>query len=294
MRRLNGFVVRIMGNNFAVFILTHGRPDRVFTIDTLRRCGYSGKVFYVVDDEDTTLDEYVRRFGKQVIVFNKGEIAERYDEGDTTGDRRAVFYARNACFDIAKENGIDYFLQCDDDYLSFEYRYVQDGRLMTVECRQLDELFSEMVGFLESTGAVTVALAQGGDFIGGANGGNARKGLLRKAMNTFFCKTERPFSFVGRINEDVNTYVTLGQRGVLILTYTGAMVRQVRTQSNIGGMTELYLDGGTFRKSFYSVMYAPSCVKVAMMNSSHARLHHKINWGAAVPKILEEKWKRKT
>ena len=56
-------------------------------------------------------------------------------------------------------------------------------------------------------------IAQGGDFIGGAKSLNFRKGILRKAMNTFICDTERPFTFVGRINEDVNTYVTLGSRG---------------------------------------------------------------------------------
>ena len=29
---------------------------------------------------------------------------------------RAIVYARNACFDLAKDLGITYFIQLDDDY----------------------------------------------------------------------------------------------------------------------------------------------------------------------------------
>ena len=46
-----------------------------------------------------------------------------------------------------------------------------------------------MIKFLDQTGAITVALAQGGDYIGGVDNGNFKKKLLRKAMNSFFCRT---------------------------------------------------------------------------------------------------------
>ena len=34
-----------MDNNFAVFILTHGRPDNVKTLQTLKKCGYTGAIY---------------------------------------------------------------------------------------------------------------------------------------------------------------------------------------------------------------------------------------------------------
>lgn len=43
-------------------------------------------------------------------------------------------------------------------------------------------------------------------------------------------------------------------------------------------MTELYLDAGTYVKSFYTVMYCPSCVVVSAMGTAHRRLHHHIKW----------------
>ncbi|MEW3551668.1 hypothetical protein MZV21_26770 [Escherichia coli] len=39
-----------MRDDFCAFILTHGRPDKVLTYRTLRRAGYTGKIFIVVDE----------------------------------------------------------------------------------------------------------------------------------------------------------------------------------------------------------------------------------------------------
>lgn len=111
-------------------------------------------------------------------------------------------------------------------------------------------------------------------------------------MNTFFCSTDRKFKFIGRINEDVNTYTFLGSTGNLFLTILNVSITQITTQHNAGGMTELYLDSGTYIKSFYTVMYCPSFVKVGIMQSVNQRLHHQISWEHAVPVILDEKYKK--
>lgn len=60
-----------MRDDFCAFILTHGRPDKVLTYRTLRRAGYTGKIFIVVDDEDKTRHQYMAEFGEQVLVFSK-------------------------------------------------------------------------------------------------------------------------------------------------------------------------------------------------------------------------------
>lgn len=111
-------------------------------------------------------------------------------------------------------------------------------------------------------------------------------------MNTFFCDIEKPFQFVGRINEDVNTYTWLANQGKLLFTTTEANITQLQTQSNNGGMTDVYLDSGTFLKSFYSVIFSPQAVKIATMGDKHKRIHHNINWNACAPKILNEKYKK--
>lgn len=64
------------------------------------------------------------------------------------------------------------------------------------------------------------------------------------------------------------------------------------TQTNAGGMTEIYLDAGTYVKSFYTVMMQPSSVRVSLMQSTHLRMHHSVKWRHTVPVIVDEKHRR--
>lgn len=282
-----------MRNNFAVFILTHGRPDRVLTLDTLKKCNYTGKWYLVIDNEDAKANEYFEKYGRdRVLQFDKLAISKTFDTCDTFDDRRTIVYARNVCFKLAKELGIDYFLELDDDYTNFRFRVEKEGVLRTIYCKHIDEVFEAMLDFLDVPSISTVALAQTGDFIGGTQSNVFKKKLCRKAMNSFFCKTNKPFTFIGRINEDVNTYVNLGTKGELLFTVAECSLDQLATQSNKGGMTDVYLDSGTYLKSFYSIITNPSCVKIGLMGQSNKRVHHKILWDYCLPKIINEKYKK--
>lgn len=279
-------------DDFAVFILSHGRPDSVHTLRTMEKGNYTGKWYIVIDNEDKQADEYYKKYGKEhVKMFDKLAVSKTFDTADLSQERRAIVYARNACFDIAKEIGLKYFVEFDDDYTSFGFRYPKDGKLVQKSCDNLNDVFALMLDFLIDSNALTVCMSQGGDHIGGLNG-NWRKSLLRKVMNSFFCRTDRPFQFLGRVNEDVNTYTYLGSQGHLMFTVTDIMLNQLQTQSNAGGMTDLYLDGGTYLKSFYTVLFMPSAVTVQPMGTAHKRLHHNVDWECCVPKILSEELKQ--
>lgn len=275
--------------NFAAFILTNGRPDNVKTYRTLRRCGYTGPIRLLVDDLDKTRDQYVETYGDEVVVFDKKAIAATFDQGDNFQDMRAIIYARNASFQVAKKLGVKYFIQLDDDYNHFQYRFDDKLEYSPKAVRGLDDVFGALLRFFIDSGAHSVALAQGGDFIGGPSSKLAQVvQLKRKCMNSFICSVDRPFQFVGRINEDVNTYTRGASTGLLLLTTNQATLEQTTTQSSAGGMTELYLDSGTYVKSFYSVMYQPSSVKVGMLRDRSERLHHVVSWRHTAPKILRE------
>jgi hypothetical protein len=277
---------------FGAVILTHGRPDNVLTFKSLRRQGYTGPIYLIVDNEDSSVEKYRENFGaEKVIVFDKKAISETFDTADTQEDRKAIVYARNVSFKIAEDLGLDYFIQLDDDYTSFMYRFPWKGKLGSKQIRYLDRIFDAMVDLLEDTGAATVAMSQGGDHIGGIDGKNFYKGLTRKAMNSFVFRTDRPMEFVGRINEDVNTYVTKGSRGDLFFTAMQIQLCQVATQQSEGGMTGMYLDSGTYVKSFYTVMMHPSSVKIGTMGNIHRRYHHMVSWDHTVPKIISDKYR---
>lgn len=284
-----------MRKDFAIFILTHGRPDSVVTAKTLSQCGNTNRIYYIIDNEDKYADKYYWNFGRDnVIMFDKLAKSAQFDTMDITigRDRRSIVYARNACFDIAKDIGLKYFLELDDDYTTFRSRIFDGDKLSTVYVRDFDSVVDEMITFLETTNALTVTFSQTGDFIGGCGSKVYKERLTRKAMNSFFCKTDKPFNFIGRINEDVNTYVLLGSRGELMFTVADIALNQLTTQKNTGGMSDLYLDSGTYVKSFYTVMANPSCVKISEMGDTHRRIHHRINWEHAVPKIVSSRYKK--
>lgn len=150
-------------------------------------------------------------------------------------------------------------------------------------------MFSLLVEYLDNSPISTIAFSQGGDHIGGFDG---KVLVKRKAMNSFICSVKKPFKFIGRINEDVNTYVHLGGLGNIFLSIMSLQLDQKDTQSNAGGMTDVYCDSGTYVKSFYSVMINPACVDIRPMGVSHKRLHHHISWANAVPCIINEKYKK--
>ena len=284
-------------DDFAVFILTHGRPNSVKTIKTLKKCGYTGKVFIVIDDEDDTAAEYIIKYGDKVKVFSKEKISKTFDEADNFKDRRSIVYARNACFDIAKDIGIKYFMQLDDDYTRFEQRFDENLKYIpsTPLVTTLDSYLASLLQFFKKTNILSIAIAQGGDFIGGSESGFAKQVMLkRKCMNTFICSTDRRFNFIGRINEDVNTYTNLASQGGVFFTLNQFSVKQAQTQKTKGGMTDIYLENGTYVKSFYSIIFMPSAVKIGLMGNKKdsKRLHHKIKWNNCVPKIIAQKYKK--
>jgi len=282
----------------ALFILSHGRADRVITYDTLLKQSYKGDVYVIADNEDKQLKRYEKRFGDKLIVFDKKEFAKQVDAADTSGKRNCIIFARNYNFVAARELGVTHFLQLDDDYTRFEWclNHRKEYVCAQNKIKNLQRLFSACWDFLDETPFKTIALAQTGDFIGGAENKLVRYAstgqIYRKAMNSFFFRTDRPVNFVGRVNEDVNTYVGGGRVGHLFATIPQARISQAQTQANSGGMTEMYLDEGTYLKSFYTVIISPSSVKVSTMGAVNRRLHHQIYWNNTCPVIVDPKYQK--
>lgn len=280
--------------NFAVFILAHENPDRVVTWTCLEKYGYTGKKYIVLDDQDKCISQFQDKYGKDnILLFSKDYAQTLFDIMDRGKNRGCAVFARAAIPKLARDVGCKYFLVLDDDYVEFQYRFPEDGKLKLVYPTNLDKAFEYAVDFLDENKNVTcIAFAQGGDFIGGVQGSNFNKKVLRKVMNSFICDVDRPFQFNGRTNEDVNAYCLEGSRGKVFLTFVDLMVNQADTQQTNDGMTQIYLEQSTYTKSFYTVMCCPSFAKIRMMGDKHWRIHHSIDWEHAVPKIISGRYKK--
>lgn len=296
-------------DTFAIFILSHGRANRVKTVNALKYGNYSGKWFLLLDDEDEQIPDYKRLFGDEhVIIFSKADVAKEFDIMDNFDGNRVITYARNAVNHIAKDMGFKYFWELEDDY-SLVYRPEIYGHLPTIRIHRLDDVIECFLNFLDATNVKTVAFAQNGEMMGGVNGEIHKKLVKRKAMNSFFFRTDNaPDSpgdqFIGRMNDDVNWYTDAGKRGATIFQISCCAVDQPTTQQNKGGISATYKAFGTYAKSFYSVMLRPDCTKVYTLGSNGTtsagnkyncdmRVHHFIDWEYCVPKILSDKYKKR-
>lgn len=273
-----------MNYKFGVFIFCWGRPDFDNTVQSLRRCGYTGKIYMLLDDLDETRHKYIEKYGKEnCYVFDKRAVAAKSDPMNNFGNLASTLFVSNTMFDAAKHFGLDYFAAMCDDYTNFSHKRETERRT-----RKLDEVFALFIDFLSNAKCVNcIAFAQGGDFA------TAKKPMCkRKVMNSFICATERPFVYKGAMNDDVNMYVYNGVRGGIYFTYNRFMLHQLSTQVVKGGLSEVYKRFGTYVKSFYSVMLWPSGVKIIMMGAKNPRIHHAVDYNATVPCIIREEYKK--
>ena len=288
-------------DDFAVFILSHGRADNVKTYSSLRQCGYTGKIYILIDDLDKTAAKYEELYGEEIIKFSKEDAKAYTDTCDCIPQTNTVLFARNACFRVAKQLGIKVFWQLDDDYDSFGWTIDNQGRYATSgydrNTKSLNDILASYRKFFESCKASAIAICQGGDLFGGKDSSYvhfARQQVFtRKVMNSFMMATDRPVNFIGRMNDDVNTYVERGRRGSLFITIPRLRLWQCETQKQDGGLTDMYKDFGTYMKSFYTVLVAPSCTRLCWMGRTHKRIHHRIAWDNACPKIISEEHRKK-
>lgn len=282
-----------MENNICIFIITHGRPESILTLKTLSEAGSKLPYYLVIDNEDKQEQKYFEKYKEKVLQFDKKEYALKVDNFDNSGNYRTTTHARNACFDFAEKLGFENFLVLDDDYTEFKFR-IKKGLVHPKDRfkikKDIDKIFMKTMEYYLSSNFASICFSQGGDWFGGET--NFNKKPKRKAMNSFFCSTKRRFNFISRLNEDVNTYMQLGHTGNIFLTIPFIQLDQMQTQSNKGGMSEAYLNSGTYTKSFYTVMCRPDCTRINKMGRTNKRFHHLIDWSIAVPCIIDEKYKK--
>lgn len=281
----------------AVFILTNKRPKKQTTLATLRKFGYTGNIFLVCDDEDPTLKKYKKLYhGKdktRVITFSKKKYAKHFDIMTNDIHYNAVVFARNAVYDLAKKQGLDYVIVVDDDYNRFCINIDKAYSYQRLNITNLDRVFRIHLKFLRDSKLDVLAFAQGGDFVGGWGSSIVKSGFRprRKAMNLFFFDVNNPVQYNGLINEDSTMGVQEAAVGRKVLTNALVQLEQATTQQVAGGLTEIYKYAGTYQKSFYTVMASPSSTKVMYQNSV-GRVHHLITGNLAYPKFVSPDLKK--
>jgi len=258
-----------MREDFAIFILTHGRPNTQSTLDTIRREGYTGKVYLVVDNLDTTLSQYTHRYDN-VIVFDKIEYVKRTDCGLSEPKINFAVFARNAIEDIAKNMGYRFFGMFDDDVKKLRFRYEEDNRLMSAEVTNLDKVIDAIIEYMDSCNIATTSFAAVPAFIGGLNRLDQRNldsGKLRECFNVIFRNSLYDVNWGLNMHEDRITSMMCGRKGqvwqmfLFIQMDLGELFGK-----NEGGNSEVYRTMDEFHQVFFPTLVFPDSVYVSYYN----------------------------
>lgn len=249
-------------SDFAVMILTSARPDKQYSYELLRKCGYTGKVFFIVGDDDKTRFELMRRYGKdKVIVFNKDKMD--VDLMDNSGEKKSPTYAEKFMYEYAKEHGYTYFARMDDDIKEFRYKVEDGDRLTTDRVRDLDQVFNIMIDFMEEADMAFFGPSRAGFYFGGKNNEAFKEGVDLLISQLIMCTTKHVIPFRGKTYSDLVALLDTSICGRPAFRTMYLAVRSPDEGSNTGGVKSTYdKDPERYASNFFAVMAHPSGVKI--------------------------------
>lgn len=245
--------------NFAIFILTHGRPNTQYTYSALRESGYTGTIILLLDDEDNTYSQYKNSYQNDIIrVFNKQYYIDNSDTGLQNPQRKCILYAKNAADDIARELGLLAYVVADDDILRFRHRWKEDGVLYSLRVRNMDKVVSEYAEFIYNNNIAAVSFGDIRIYIGG----NIK--VERIPYNFVFVNTAIKYKWHSAMYEDTITPILENNLGKLTLELPQIQYDMKPSDNNAsGGMTDVYNMMSIYSRAGMTMLYHPSCVKYA-------------------------------
>lgn len=284
-----------MRNDFAVFIITHGRPDKQFTYKALRECGYSGKIYFVIDDTDTTIQEYINNFGvDNILVFDKNYYinSDRFDNGTNEGIFACATYARRAVEDIAKCIGLKFFCMADDDITKFVIRYNFNGTLKRIKLIDIDSVFDTYLDFFADKPIGCIGFSNPSIFFD-KDLKLRVEGLLDLPLNLFIRKTTSITMWSCWYGEDDIAAINANKTGSLWLNIPYVM-REI-TNLGTGAMCEIYASKSSYLRTFAKFRYNPSDFYITLNVKGQLSGQYVLRKASKsmFPKIISDRYKRK-
>lgn len=278
-------------SKFAVFIITHGRPNNQYTYQTLRNCGYTGDIYFVVDSMDRTVIELEYKHpGVPTYTFLKSRYMED-SEKILDGVSSSALFARNACEDFAQSLGIDVFAVFDDDITGLRYRWLEDGKIRSL-CVQsgLDEVFKLYASFILEHDIMTTSFAHVMFYVGGANNLAERISNLRDTYQIHIRNAKHPVDWLSVINEDIITEIDSSKKGNIWWSLPFVVYDAQAMNDNGGGNKEYYETISATTRALLATVVCPNCCSVGY---SHGKIRILQNRKASYPMIISGRYKKK-
>ena len=283
-----------MNDRFAVFICTHGRPDKQYTLNTLRKLGYTGNIYLVLDNTDSTIQQYIDNYGiNKLIIFDKNYYinSDEYDNGDNEPHYKCIVYAKRAVEDIAKSMKLKYFAISDDDITNFVIRYPSNNKLCTCKVDNFDAILNEYVKFLIKPVA-GIGFGYVTSYFRGSESFSYNNLCVRKLPYQFVLRNSSiDVKWTSWMAEDDITEIQSSVVGNVWLSipYIMQVMKPIGDIKNNGGMVDTYKSQDNFTLKFNIVKYHPRKTYYVKKKNEYV-LSSKKEY--CYPKIISEVYKK--
>lgn len=282
----------MINNSFAIFICTHGRPNAQYTYNMLRECGYTGKIWLVVDDTDNTIQEYINNYGAEnIIVFNKNHFINNSDTGTNELQAKCILYAKNAVEYIANKLKLSSFAIADDDIKSLCIRYKDEVKLRRYTItKNLDSYIEAYLEYLERAKLAVLGFGIGGNYFSGVDSFKSENlERLRIVYQFVLRNAEYKVDWKGWYAEDSITAL-LSQVNQVWLIHPGIMQTTtiIGKDSDVGGMHDTYIQNDSLKLCKSTMKFCPAIIKPYLYKGKYIL---RIDRANAFPKIISERWK---
>lgn len=247
-----------------VLIKSHGRPDKQLTYNTLREAGFTGKIIFVLDDEDNTSFRYFEIVkadsNSDMIVFNKENLVQTIDSGTNTPKRNVNLYAWCACEEIMRKfYSNDFFIMADDDITRFRYRYLEDGHLKSIPITQnLDRIFEHVQNYMECSNIAAASTGIPQMYFSKELDENLWK--YRVVYQFVFRNPKFDMNWVSEYEEDIISSINMSKDGKYVTCLPMIQHDAVALGKSDGGMKSMYDENNSrFRLAEYGHIFNPSC-----------------------------------
>lgn len=286
-----------MRDDFAIFICTHGRPNKQLTLEALKNCGYTGKIYLVLDDTDETIQQYLDIYGTEnVIIFNKNYYinADKYDNGSNELHPKCIVYAKRAVEDIANQLNFKYFAIADDDITKFSLRYPVANSAKRFKITDFDSVLSAYINVL-SCDVAAIGFGHVTSYCGGANSFSPENLSKRYLPYQFILRNgNTKVNWTSWFAEDDITELSDGKIGKLwlVVPYVMQETEPIGDINATGGMVDTYKKDNMFVLNFNVIRFCPQS---AILRYKPGKLNRYVitrYYDRCFPQLISEEYKK--
>ena len=226
----------------------------------------------------------------RVLIFDWYEEIKHTDTLDNFGFEKMPSGAvpvRNATIAISQLRGERRHWQLDDDYTGFALTNANLVKKKGLNGRELQWWMCRIAKFADS-----ISIPNCGFALGTIE--SAPENALKLGTRVFNAHNQSSTGLAtrwrSRLNDDLINAIDTHRLGQKVeYSFLFLALTMPPSQQEEGGLSDIYRDEGTVRKSAYPILLAPNAAKLVI---KFGRYHHAVNWKKIRAKVISEKWKR--